>query len=98
MANGFFGHIREFGKLKYVCMAVDRYSCFLMTNKETEKANIHMAKDKNVVINSQSPHDSLNHALLILKFLNVDACEQFAADRFCHDGTLATFTQVKLRN
>lgn len=39
------------------------------------------------------PHNALSYALFILNFLNMDVHEQFAADRFWHDGIKTIFAK-----
>lgn len=58
----------------------------------------HTSKDKKGGLYPQCPHNTLNHALLILNFLNVDVHKQGAADRFWHGGTIVTFTKAKGTN
>lgn len=43
-------------------------------------------------------YNVLNHALFIIKFLNVNDYEKSAEHRFWHDGTTVTFTKAKWKN
>lgn len=82
----FVTHIREFGKLKYVHMAVDRYSGFLMATIKWGARTYMSQKIKKGEYCPQIPHHSLSHALLLFSFLYVDASEQSA-----------TLSQIKWR-
>lgn len=48
-------------------------------------------------LHPQSPHNTSNQVLFILKFLNMDTSEQSTTDRFWHNGTRVAFTKAKLK-
>lgn len=49
-------------------------------------------------LHPQMPHNALSYSVFILNFLNMDVHEQFAADRFWHDGTKTTFAKERWRD
>lgn len=62
------------------------------------KIQLQKIKIKKEEIYPQSPHNTLNHALFVLNFLNMDVYEQSATDRLWHSGTQVTFALVKWKD